>query len=180
MDTTPSPAARKRQPNQCPSATPKARKVSNGSINARTFNFTPRSIRTPVTRPISSASNSLLDTFDLEDCLTPSSSSVSSDVSSVTVTPVTLMSSDVRKRLNLFDPSSDLELDKRQQYLSDLGKIVELPNCLCAVGCLFDKSVQLDCSKSSILSELPDFFGYYTRDKALPNPFREYEKNCSR
>ena len=177
MDTTPSPATRKRQPNQCSSATPKARKVSNGSIDARTFNFTPRSIRTPITRPISSASNTLLDTFDLEGCLTPSSSTVSSDVSCVT--PVTLMSSDVRKRLNLFDPSPNLKLDKRQQYLSDLGKIVELPNCLCAVGCMFDQSVQLDCSKSSILSELPDFLGYYKGQSAAKSFSRIRKKLLS-
>ena len=163
MDTTPSSASRKRQSDQFSSDTPKSRKVSKGSLNLRNFDFTPQSVRTPVTRPITPESNSMLETFDLEIDMTPlrscSTGSVSSDICNVT--PVTAMSTDVRKRLNLFDVSSSLDSDKRQQYLSDLGKICELPKCLCAVGCLLDKSVHLEGSKSSILSELPDFLGYY-------------------
>ena len=71
-------------------------------------------------------------------------------------TPVNRKESDVRKRLDLFNI-----IPEHPNFIAELQKFKLLPNCLCAIGCLFNLDAHKDDSRSTVLDKMPDFFGYY-------------------
>ena len=78
-------------------------------------------------------------------------------------TPVNRKESDVRKRLDLFDI-----IPEHPNFIAELQKFKLLPNCLCAIECLFNLDAHKDDSRSTLLDEMPDFF-VITKDKIVLN-----------
>lgn len=77
-----------------------------------------------------------------------------------TITPTSSKGLDIRKRLDLLEINPS-DVQEMKSCMTELEKINDLPNCLCAIGCLLDKGVYKEECRSNILKEMPEFFGYY-------------------
>ena len=109
---------------------------------------------------------------------TPHSHNRKSSLSSAVATPTSGKLPEARKRLDLYDETLSNEAEKAL-FLAQLRKIQILPNCLCAIGCLLNEGVHSDNSRSTVLKDMPDFFGYYRGSNCIKSFDRIRKNLCS-
>ena len=86
-----------------------------------------------------------------------------SSKSLISRTPGSVLGSAVKKRLNIFDFDHELECNKKSKtdILNEFKDYKVIPKCLYAAGYLQKQLMSSETAPSTIIKNLPSFFGFY-------------------